>query len=246
MTRQLCAALLLCCAGPVPAQDDVVRFYGYAYHLDSGRYAYTEIVEQRLTAGQWTGGRTLYYLPDGTAFGRKTLDFGQDPFVPAYRLELDGGYAEGLSASGAAVTMTRTQRGKTEEAKAEKAGLLAADSGMPRLLRARLDALLAGETLQFRVLAPVRLATYKFRARRIDDTTFEQRAAVRIQVDMDSMLKLFAGPLTFSFDAQTRRLLEFRGVTNVLDPATGESFRVRVAYFTVPPDDVPSLPPMPR
>lgn len=248
MNRLLCAVLFPFCAAAAAASpaDGLVHFYGYAYHLDSGRYAFTEIMEQRMTAGQWTGGRTLYYLPDGSALGSKTLDFAQDPFVPAYRFELAGGYAEGLSYNGAAVTMTRTQRGKTEETTAQKSGLVAADAGMPRLLRAHLDAMLRGETVPFRVLAPLRLATYRFRAKRIEDTTFEQRPAVRVQVDMDSMLKLFAGPLLFTFDAQTHRLLEFRGVTNVLDPATGDPFRVRIAYLTAPPGDVPTLPPLPR
>jgi hypothetical protein len=246
MRPWLCIALLLCSLAVTAAEDGVVRYYGYAYHLDGGRYAYTELMEQRMTGGKWTGGRTLFYLPDGTEFGRKTLDFAQDPFVPAYRFELGGGYVEGLALAGSTITMTRTQRGKTEEARAEKAGTVTADAGMPRLLRAHLDALLRGEALQFRVFAPVRLATYKFRAKRVEDTTFEQRPAVRVQVDMDSMLKLFAGPLSFTFDAQSHRLLEFRGVTNVLDPATGEPFRVRVSYFTAPPGDVPTLPPMPK
>ena len=38
------------------------------------------------------------------------------------------------------------------------------------------------------------------------------------------MLKLFAGPLSFTFDPESRRLLEFRGTTNVIDPATGQPF----------------------
>lgn len=241
MFRLPCAALLLAFAAGAPAQDATARFYGYAYHLDSGRYAFTEMLEQRMTGGQWVIGRSTYYLPDGQPLGHKTLDFSRDPFVPVYRLELRG-YAEGISDSGNPILMSRETGGATEKAAAEKKALTTADSGLPRLLRAQLDALTRGEAVAFRVVAPSRLATYRFRAHRAADVEFEGKPATQIQVDMDSMLKLFAGPLFFTFDPQTRKLLEFRGPTNVIDPATGEPFKVRISYFSVPPRDAPALP----
>lgn len=237
--RPLAALALLLPAAAALAQDATERFHGYAYHLDSGRYAFTEVTERRLAGGQWVGGTTRYFLPDGRDLGRKTLDFTQDPLVPVYRLELAGGYVEGITeASGAVVRMLR--QGKT--ATADKSGLVAADAGLPRLLRAHFDTLLRSQALQFRVIAPTRLAAYKFRAKRIEDAPFEGRPATRIQVDLDSMLKLFAGPLQFTFDPATKKLLEFRGTTNVLDPAAQKPFVVRISYFSAPPADAPALP----
>jgi hypothetical protein len=236
------AIALLFCATAAPAQDSVARFYGYAYHLDSGRYAYTEVLEQRFVAGEWVGGSTTYFLPDGKQFARKTLDFAHDPFVPVYTLELNDGYVEGITDNGNPVRMRRAGK----DASVEKSGLTTADAGLPRLLRAKFDVLLRGEPLPFRVIAPTRLAAYQFRAARIADSTFEGKSAIRIQVDLDSMLKLFAGPLFFTFDEQTRKLLEFRGTTNLLDPATRKPFVVRVAYASAPPGDVPVLPPLPK
>lgn len=244
MSRLPAAVLLLSLAAGAGAQDAVVRSYGYAYHLDGGRYAFTEVLEQRESGGQWRHGRSLYYRPDGTELGRKTLDFSGDPFVPVYRLELGGGYVEGISDSGNPIAMLLARGGKPRTASVAKDGLTCADAGLPRLLRAHLPALQRGETVAFRVVAPSRLDHYRFRARRAGDVTFEGRPAHRIQVDMDSMLKLFAGPLFFTFDPQSGRLLEFRGPTNVIDPATGEPFNVRISYFTVPPGDVPALPPI--
>ena len=246
MQRLLVAIALGSFAAAAGAQDGVSRLYGYAYHLDSGRYAFTEILEHRQVAGQWVDASTAYYLPDGNELGRKTLDFSRDPFVPVYRLELRDGHAEGINDNGGPIAMSRAFRGRTERATAGKTGLVTADSGLPRLLRAHFDELLRGETLQFRVVAPSRLASYRFRARRAEDATFEGKAATRIQVDMDSMLKLFAGPLFFTFDPHSMKLLEFRGPTNVVDPSTGEPFKVRISYYTAPPGDVPVLPPLPR
>lgn len=238
MYRLPCAALLLASAGAF-AQDGVARFHGYAYHLDSGRYAFTEVLEQRAAGGQWVHGTSTYYLPDGRELGRKTLDFTRDPYVPVYRLALAGGYAEGIRDNGDPIVMGREAGGQARTATVPRNGLTTADSGLPRLLRAQLDALGRGETVAFRVVAPARLASYRFRARAAGEVEFEGRRATRVQVDMDSMLKLFAGPLFFTFDPGTGKLLEFRGPTNVVDPATGEPFVVRISYFSAPPADAP-------
>ena len=246
MQRLLAAAVLGSFAAATGAEDAVARFYGYAYHLDSGRYAFTQILEQRQVGGQWVDASTVYYLPDGSEFGRKTLDFSRDPFVPVYRLELKDGHAEGISDNGGRIAMSREFRGKVESGTAEKTGVTTADAGLSRLLHAHFEELRRGETLAFRVVAPSRLATYRFRARRAEDAMFEGKAAVRIQVDMDSMLRMLAGPLFFTFDPQSVKLLEFRGPTNVVDPSTGEPFKVRISYYSAPPGDVPVLPPLPK
>lgn len=240
--KRLLAAALLSCACPTGAEDAVVRFYGYAFDLESNEYAFTEIIEQRMANGQWIGGSTGYVLPDGREIGRKTLDFSRDPFVPAFRLTLGDGYAEGISDNGDPIVVLRESGGKTQHARIGKQGLIAADSGLARLLRAHLDSLQRGETLAFRVVAPSRLDAYRFRARRVADGVFEGKPSVRIQVEMDSMLKMLAGPLFFTYDPATLKLLEFRGVTNIRNPKTGEDFRVRISYFSVPPKEAPKLP----
>jgi hypothetical protein len=242
--KRLLAAAMLLSASAAGAEDTVVRFYGYAYDLESNEYAFTEILEQRMANGQWVGGSTDYFLPDGREIGRKTLDFSRDPFVPVFRLTLGEGYAEGISDNGDPIVVTRESGGKMKSAKIGKQGLIAADAGMARLLRAHLDSLQRGETLAFRVVAPSRLDAYRFRARRVADAAFEGKPAVRIQVEMDSMLKLVAGPLFFTYDPATLKLLEFRGVTNIRDPKTGEDFRVRISYYSVPPKEAPKLPPL--
>ncbi|HUR42036.1 MAG TPA: hypothetical protein VM240_12805 [Verrucomicrobiae bacterium] len=233
--------LVLALPGGAFAQEQLERFQGYAYDLESGRYLFTEVVEQHIRDGGWLEGRTRYVLADGRELARKTIDFTTDPFVPLYRIEQLAGVREGITANGDPVSMERTEKGRTRTATARRAELMAADAGLPRLLRANFDALLAGQSLKIRIIAPLQLDTYGFKARRIADAPFEDKPATQIEVAMDSMLKLFAGPLRFSFDPQTRRLLEFRGVTNLVDPASGEPYTVRISYYTVRPKDVPEV-----
>lgn len=229
-------------AAPAAAQDTVERFLGYAYELDSGRYAFTEVVEVRSRAGRWIDGRTSYIAPDGRELARKSLDWGKDPFVPIYRLDQGTALSEGITEVGERIAMERREGGRTKTAFAVRQGLVAADAGLPRLLRAHFDALLAGQTLPLRVVAPLQLDSYRFKARRIADVEFEGKPAIRIEVDLGSLLTMFAEPLEFAFDPATQRLLEFRGITNLINPATGDPYSVRISYFTARPRDAPALP----
>ena len=55
-------------------------------------------------------------------------------------------------------------------------------------------------------------------------------------------MSLLSGPLLFTFDPASRRLLEVRGTTNLLDPATGDPFKVRISYYSARPTDAPAPP----
>src|SRR3546814_4984440 len=73
---------------------------------------------------------------------------------------------------------------------------------------------------------------YHFRARRIADTIFESRPAVRFRVEPDSLLRWFVEPLELTYDPQQHELLEYRGVANIPNPASGKPYIARIAYYS--------------
>ena len=246
MKNALLAVLALAC-GLAHAQERPARFYGFTYDLASGKYLYTEVHDRKYEGARWVGGTTRYFKPDGTALATKTLDFATDPFVPVYRLdETAASYVEGITSAGDPIAMTRQEgRGSVEAGAVKRDGAMTADAGFTTLLRAHFDALMKGETVRFRVVAVSRFDSFKFRAQRVADTAIEGKPAAVIEALVDSMLKLFAAPLQFAFDPATQRLLEYRGPSNLRDPATGKTWDVRIAYYGTPPKDVklPSLNP---
>lgn len=250
MTRLLFAplALLLLLAASTGAAADTLtrRFYGYAYDLDTGRYLYTEVHEQRFEGDRWLGGSIRYVAPDGREIGVKVLDFAADPFVPVYDYQLPQlGYREGITAVGGRITMHRTSGGKTRTASAPHEPPVAADAGFDTFLRAHFEQLLEGRTVTFTFVAAGTLDTFKFRARRIGDATFEGRRAVQFKVEADSLLRLVAPELYLTYDIERRRLLEYRGPSNVLDPKTEALYKTRIVYPAGPPADAPkNLPPL--
>jgi hypothetical protein len=245
MIKRLLTLSLLAAALPALADEQVLRFYGYAYDLKSGKYLYTEVHEQHVQGDRWIGGTMTYFDPQGHQIGRKTLDFSKDSCIPTYHLTLNGsGYEEGISSVGDKIDMfKRHAAGEAEEhASLDKTTAMAADSGFHIYIRSHFAELMAGQTVAFKLIVPGNLDAFKFRIRRIGDTQFEGLSAIRLLVEPDSLLRFLVDPLELTYEPKERKLLEYRGISNVHD-ASGKAYTARIAFYSKPPADAPrSLP----
>ena len=222
------------------AAEQIHRFYGYAFDLNTNRYLYTEVHEQTLADGRWVSGRIGYFSPDGKRLGLKTLDFSADPFIPLYDYQLPAlGYREGITKIGEDVTLTKTADGKTQTKSVPKKDPITGDSGFHNFLYEHFADLLAGKTVPFTFIAAGNLDSYKFRAKRLDDTTFEGKKAVQFLVEANSLLRLVAPNLLVTYNPTEKRLLEYRGPSNVIDPETDKVYDARIAYYAQPPAEAP-------
>lgn len=247
--RQLACLLLMLLTAPVPggASDAVTaRFYGYAYDLETGQYLYTEVHQQNLSGKQWVGGTIRYFSPEGRELGSKTLDFSANPFVPVYDYQLPAlGYREGITVVGDQIAMLKSRGGKSRTTSVPNTPPIAADSGFHSFLRAHFQELLDGKTVAFTFVAAGNLDSFKFRAKRIEDTIFDGHKAVRFKVEANSLLRLVAPELYLTYDPDQQRLLEYRGPSNVIDPKTDEVYKTRIVYPAHAPADAPkNLPPL--
>lgn len=248
MHRHLAAlALTLFAAGASGEAQRTHTFRGYAYDLASGKFLYTEVHRQVIAGERWVGGTIDYYAPDGSRIGHKDLDFSADPYVPVYRLELStgGGYAEGITAVGAErIELSKQGYGASQprSATVKRHGAMAADSGFHSFLRDHFAELLAGKTVPFTFVVSGELDTFKFRARRGADATFEGQPAVRLEVEPSTLLRLLFDKLEILYEPGQRRMLEYRGISNLHDPTTHKAYTVRIVYPSSPPADAPALP----
>ncbi|PPE74481.1 hypothetical protein C3942_06860 [Solimonas fluminis] len=239
-------AVLLMLLGTA-AQAEVQRFYGHAYDLKSGAYLYTEVHAQNIEGERWLGGTIDYFGPRGEKLGHKTLDFRNDEFVPVFRLDMAYGYMEAITENRQAVTMERRERagGRTESETIGKASPMCADSGFHSCLRTHFAELQAGKTVKFTLAVAGSLDSFRFRAAKAGETQWQGIRAVLIKVEPDSLLRLLAGPLELVYEPGQRRLLEFRGISNIHNPRSGKPYDVRIIYPDKAPADAPSpLPPL--
>lgn len=244
MMRRLMTVLAL--ALSTTASAETFRFYGYAFDLKTDAYLYTEVHEQEITDGVWTKGRIRYYDPSGALIGDKVMDFSSHPFVPVYRLDLPAqGYSEGISAVGQDLSLFKIVDGKRSEKTVSLRDNMAADSGFHSLLRDQFETLMSGQNARFRLVVAGNLDSFSFRARKLEDTTFDGIPAVKFVVEPDSLLRLLVDRLEVVYEPKERQLLEYRGISNIHDPATGKPFEARIVYPAQPPAGAPeTLPPL--
>ena len=223
-------------------------FYGYAYDLDSGKYLYTEVHQPVIEGGKEVSSTIRYYTPDGKEVGKKTLDYRADAYVPKFRFDLPGeGYAEAITANGETIDMLKISgKGKEKRKSLKREGFTAADSGFNHAVQDNLPKLVKGEVVSFRFAVAGQLDSYRFKISKVGTGTFEGKPAVKLLVQADSLLRFVAPDLNLLYDPESRRLLEYKGVSNIHDPATGKAYNARIVYFAKPPEDAPkNLPPLP-
>lgn len=211
------------------------EFGSRAYDRATDELLYTEQHRQcRDEGGNPLRGEIEYFAPDGKPIGYKWLDYAPGSVAPDFELHNElAEYREGARRTGGKIELSRTDRGASEETRRipEPRGNFVIDSGFDEFVRQNLDVLRSGKSLRLTLVVPGRLDAYRFRAGKFDAVTHRGRSAWKITVEHDSMLVRFlVDPITLYYDAETRRLLEFQGISNMAD-SEGENFDTRIEYL---------------
>lgn len=220
-------------AATAPAANQGNRqFTGRALHAETGRWLYNEEHRQVLREGRWWGGSIRYVSPTGELLAEKTLDFSQDRFIPLARtVYRASGFEERITRIDAqTVTMETLRGGQTKTRQVERAPVMAADSGFHAFIQERLPEIASGQTLQLAFGVISQHSTFRFRIRRTGTRTVAGQQQVLMVAEPDSLLRMLVDPLEMVYDARTRDLLEYNGLSNLEDPQTGKPPRVRIVY----------------
>ncbi|MGH8454708.1 MAG: hypothetical protein ACRESW_09170, partial [Nevskiales bacterium] len=214
------------------AEPGTQHHTGCAYDLNSGRLLYTEAHVQRWEGDRNLGGTVAYYDPQGQQIAAKTLDFSVDPQVPVYRLEIpDQRYTEGITDHRDTIILARASRdGGQQSKRINRKSPIAADAGTLQFVQTNFEALLKGEVLRLRLAVASRLDVYSVRIRRAMENEADGQPVVRFRIEHDSPLRLLLDPVEMTYDRQSRRLLEYRGTSNMRDSSTGDAYTVRITY----------------
>lgn len=223
------AALIV--AFPRPAHggaERVERFTGIARGAD-GAVLYREEHEVVFAGDRPLSAVTLYLDPSGRRIADLRTDFAADPFAPDYVFEdLRSGGAESVARSPEGLVVRAGERSRTLPFAPEEGRRVAAGQGLDRLVRARLDDLAGGRSLALSYVIPSRLDAYRLRVHSVDASG--PGARVRVRVEFSSwILRLLAPALEVDYDRTTRRLLRYRGPSNLADDR-GENPEVEITY----------------
>lgn len=245
LPRLLSIALLATCC----SQALAARVIGYVRDAQTQAFLYSELHEQTLAAdGAVSTGVTTYHDAQGKAFARKTLDFRQQRCIPLYNMQIPAqGYSEGIRQLSPKLEMfKRNGSDERTDKLGLRDGLVAADEGFNQLIQDQLPALAKGETVAFTLVVAGYLDQFRFRAKAVSGqlASGQDDGATRLpplvlKVEPDSLLRMLVSPITLHYDARTRQLLRYEGVSNILNPATGKVYeRVRIDYGVAAPSGV--------
>ena len=107
---------------------------------------------------------------------------------------------------------------------------LVADCGAQGYVVDHLDTLQSGGVLHFTLAVAGRVDSFSLRARKVADVDVNGAKAIRVRVELDSVLRLVLPPLELVVDPQSRRLLEYSGISNLKDPATKKAYSARIVF----------------
>ena len=216
-------------------------YYGYATDLKTGEYRYTEVHNHQYDGDRWLSGTMKFYAPDGRFMGDKTLDFSKDAYIPLVTFTLGGGrYQDSITAISDKSITVKTKRDKDVEIEwIPRQKNLAADSGFNALLVDNLDKFKAGKSVDLSLIVIGRRDFYRFKAVPKGQLDFAGEKAIRISIQPDSLLRFVVDPLNVIYGLESKSLLRYEGISNILDRATGKPFNVRIDY-RLKPDKAPA------
>jgi hypothetical protein len=233
---QTCVAIAaLSLAGYVAAQeavatptlDTIERFEGVA-RSDDGKLVYRERHEVHYAGQVPVESVTRYFGPSGTKIAELRSDYRSDPYAPRYVFTgADGRTREAAGRVANGVRLQHLRESKIVARGDSGSARVVLGQGLHQLVRASIAALAAGKQLVVSFGMPARLDFYEFRIQR---TATPRPNVVRLEIEInDWFLRMFAPSLQVDYDTTTRRLLSYRGVSNLPGP-DGEPQQVSIRY----------------
>ncbi len=208
-------------------------YEGIALDKKTGLPLYKEQHEEIVENDKCVGLSTIYRDMRNTTIAKRTVSFRDKETIPNFRTEdMRDGYLEGARVSGDSVHLywRRNLRSELNEKTLLIPEPAVVDAGFNNFVKLHWDELLEGSTLHFNFGAPVALDYYPFRIFKKSETMVQGRGRVEMQCDIDNFLvRLFVKPIILTYDVETRRLVEYQGISNIND-SLGKSHVVTIHY----------------
>lgn len=216
--------VLAVCAGTAGADEAV--YIGEAKD-EKGTLVYTEHHLVSYVDGKMIGSVTEYRAPDGELIANMRSDYSRSLAMPTYVFEdLKRNYREGLCwQDGTYVIFHRDGNEPEKTSKLFSDSRVFSCQGWHYYLINNLD-LLETDNIILNLVLPSELRPFPFVVKKL--VSDESRVSAELSL-RHWLFRHFAPKLRLEYDKQKRRLVEFQGVSNILNQA-GDRQEVTIRY----------------
>lgn len=221
------ATLLSALPAQVRAEARTEIYWGEATD-EGGNLLYREKHEVRYEDGRITNSLTSYLDPSGGEFARLQSDYSMNLLMPTYVFEdTRRGLREGLRFEGGRYSIFHEEPKVGERAKVldDTTGVYSCQGWHYHLVN-NLAKVEGGDDLIVRLILPNRLQPHTFKILSLGSAGDTIRVKVRIS---SWLLSLFVPELEAVYDKKHKRLIEYYGVSNIVD-AEGKLQKVHITY----------------
>lgn len=203
---------------------------GYAYDKQTGQFLYSETHREVMENGRLVKNTVAYRDDNGNLFAEKHIDFQKSLVMPDFHLvNSHNGHVEGArgGANQLKVHFRQLSDSSVQEASVETPSNGIIDAGFDRFIEQNWTYLVNGEVLEREFLIPSQLEFYTFN---IQKARVDRPDEVAFQLGIKSiLLQIFVPPVLVYYDAKTRSLLRYEGISNIRN-RNGENFDVRIEF----------------
>ena len=186
---------------------NAMNVVGEAYDVDNGELRYREIHQCSIDGDRCV---VEYEDPTGELIARKVVDYQTSLHSPSLEVQ-------------------DLRQGTTISVAGDSSEEVVIDAGFDHYVRLRWDDLLSGTTVRFPFLVVGREKPLKMTASKMEPEACPvQRVCFRVALDNWLLGKVLT-PIRLEYDGDSRRLLQFKGLSNIRD-VDGKSQMVRIDY----------------
>ncbi|TGL60950.1 hypothetical protein [Leptospira sarikeiensis] len=216
------------------ADTGKVKFNGTAYDLETGNLLYKDFHEEIWENGKHARSIITYKDPEGKIFAKKRIDFSKNRTLPDFQLEDSrDGYLEGgtLQNGNSVKLFVRKRSEDSIQEKIIDGGVLSSlDGGFDYFVIDHWEELISGKKIKLNFLVPSERDKFQFSLEKIKEGEYSGKPALFLKLKIDSaILSVFVKPIDLVYDIQSKRIMEFKGTSNINDE-NGKSHKVKIVY----------------
>jgi hypothetical protein len=214
-----------------------ISYYSNVYNWSTKEFIYTENHTEFYKNEEHLYSIIEYKYPDRKTFARKKIEFGKKRTQPDFLMEdFRYGYRDksvlvNQSSQEFSIEHQRSKDEKVQTKLVQVPGTVVVDGGFDYFIRDDFDAISKGEVIKGNFLLVNRLDYFQCRVVKTANVKYRDRDAIVFLLRPENLvLRAIADKIQVTYDLKTKRLLEYIGVSNLMDNEGKDFPKVKIVF----------------